>query len=143
MGPPDPWPVWLRRFATAFRAELLRHPALVPLIATRPVATAEGLHEAERIAAALRDAGFGPLAAFHVLNTVTTFVVGHVLAEAGSTPGHIDPDLEALRAGVDPDELPCVADAVRHGLGSPDDHEARFRFALDALTAGFAAAGTA
>ncbi|MBB2745346.1 UNVERIFIED_ORG: AcrR family transcriptional regulator [Microbispora rosea subsp. rosea] len=35
--PVGPWREWLRAFAVAIRRELLAHPALLPLVATRPV----------------------------------------------------------------------------------------------------------
>lgn len=36
-GPAGEWPLRLREFAVAFRAELLRHPGAITLVATRPV----------------------------------------------------------------------------------------------------------
>lgn len=96
------------------------------------------LRVAERIVAALCAAGFSALRAFQILNTVMTFVIGHTLAEAGETPGHEDapPDTAGLGKQLDPAEFPYFSEAIREGLGQPQDHQSRFDFALDALFAG-------
>ncbi|WP_329234623.1 TetR/AcrR family transcriptional regulator C-terminal domain-containing protein [Actinoallomurus sp. NBC_01490] len=127
------WQAMLRGFAAGFRRELLAHPGVVPLVATRPVTTPSALRELETAVAILRAAGFGTREAFHVVNTVATFTTGHCLAEV-DPPGAAPPAL----AGPDPAALPHLAEAVRDGLGTPADHEARFAFALDALIDGFA-----
>jgi hypothetical protein len=82
--------------------------------------------------------GFSPTLSFHIINTVTTFVTGHTLAESGSTPGNeeSDPDMEGLESQLDYFEFPCFSEAIECGLGSPEDHQARFEFGLDALFAG-------
>ncbi|WP_179281071.1 TetR/AcrR family transcriptional regulator C-terminal domain-containing protein [Paenibacillus sp. XY044] len=130
------WPIWLRAFAVSLRGELLRHPRLIPLIATRPVMNLGSLRSVEKVVAALCKAELNPLRAFHIINTVTTFVTGHTLAEAGSTPGHED-FAEELGNRLDHNEFPCISEAIRRGLGSSEDHQARFEFGLDALFAGF------
>ena len=134
------WASWLRAFATAFRRELMRHPNLVALVATRPVMEPRALRSVEKLGSALSEAGFGPQHAFHVLNTVSTFVTGHVLAEAGSPPGHEDSDSDtaSLLNQLNPAEFPCFSAAVASGLGTADDHQARFEFGLNAMLAGFA-----
>ncbi len=134
------WVIWLRDFAVALRRELLLHPRLLPLIATRPAMTPAAMHVVERIAAALCQIGFSPQRAFHVINTITTFVIGHTLAEAGATPGHegeVD-DLAELQERLDSGAFPCFQAAVCSGLGQAEDHQSRFDFALDALFAGMA-----
>lgn len=135
---PVAWQDWLRVLAIVFRRELLLHPRLVPLIATRPVLTPTSMLAVEKMVDVLCTAGFSPLRAFQVLNIVTTFVVGHTLAEAGDTPGHEDaaPDLAGLGDQINPDELPHFSQAILHGLGQPSEHEARFNLALDVLVTG-------
>lgn len=128
--PTGPRTVWLAEFAHTFRAELLRHPSVVPLVATRPVATPDALAAVERAVAALVAEGLAPLRAFQLLNAVTTFVIGHTLAEldpadaAPPTPPH----------GAD--ELPFLAQALAAGLGTQADHDERFALAIAALLAG-------
>ncbi|MFI6445098.1 TetR/AcrR family transcriptional regulator C-terminal domain-containing protein [Kitasatospora sp. NPDC050543] len=129
------WPKALRGFATALRAELLRHPGVIPLVATRPAQSPDALRVVEATAAALGRAGIPPLEALRIINSVSTFVIGHCLAEAATTPGHPEdtpaPDLSPY---------PVLTAALRAGLGTPADHQARFTLALDALLLGLAAA---
>nr|WP_272924047.1 TetR/AcrR family transcriptional regulator C-terminal domain-containing protein [Streptomyces sp. SID3343] len=123
---------WLRDFAFAFRAELLRHPAIVSLVATRPVATPAALASVERAVAALAAEGLAPLRAFQLLNAVTTFVIGHTLAEMD-----VDPSPPLRREAGPALELPCYNEALRAGLGTRADHDERFTLAVAALLAGF------
>ncbi|MGW5689206.1 TetR/AcrR family transcriptional regulator C-terminal domain-containing protein [Nonomuraea sp. NPDC003754] len=131
--PDGPWREWARAFATSFRSALLTHPALLPLLATRPVTTPGGLDMLERAAEALVEEGFSTAEALHVITTLATFVIGQVLAEAGRTPGHDAPD---PAPDTDPARHPVLAQALAAGLGTPEDHRDRFTFALDALLAG-------
>ncbi|MER7467839.1 TetR/AcrR family transcriptional regulator C-terminal domain-containing protein [Streptomyces sp. NPDC097981] len=132
-GPADQWPQRLRSFAVAYRAELLRHPGVIALVATRPVRSAAALRVAEDTAAALGRAGFPPVDALRIVNSVATLVTGHCLAEAASTPGHPEQDTEDA---PDLAGFPVLAAAVAGGLGTPEDHQARFELALDALLDG-------
>ncbi|MEV7182087.1 TetR/AcrR family transcriptional regulator C-terminal domain-containing protein [Kitasatospora sp. NPDC093679] len=130
-GPADAWPERLRDFAAAFRAELLRHPGVIVLVATRPARSAEALRIVEDTAAFLGRAGIAPVDALRIVNSVATLVIGQCLAEAATTPGHPDEPTDA-----DLTALPVLAAAVAGGLGTPEDHRARFDLALDALLAG-------
>ncbi|WP_030197105.1 TetR/AcrR family transcriptional regulator C-terminal domain-containing protein [Streptomyces sp. NRRL S-87] len=135
----DAWPARLHGFAVALRAELLRHPGVIPLVATRPARSAAALRAVEDTAAALAGAGVEPLRALRIVNAVATFVIGHCLAEAATTPGHP----EEADAPLDLADFPTLAAAVAAGLGTPEDHRARFALALDALLGGLAAAPAA
>ncbi|MEV8100667.1 TetR/AcrR family transcriptional regulator C-terminal domain-containing protein [Kitasatospora sp. NPDC085879] len=130
-GPAEAWPQRLREFATAFRTELLRHPGVIVLVATRPARSARALQIVEDTAAALGRAGIGPVDALRMVNSVATLVIGQCLAEAAATPGHPDEP-----ADLDLSALPTLAAAVAGGLGTPEDHQARFDLALDALLTG-------
>lgn len=130
VDPAAGWQAMVREFAGAFRRELLRHPGVVPLAATRPVTTAGALASVEGAVALLRASGFGLREAFHVVNTVATFTTGHCLAEV-DPPGETPPKLPDLGP------FPNFAEAVADGLGTPEDHQARFDFALEALITGF------
>jgi TetR/AcrR family tetracycline transcriptional repressor len=132
VDPEAGWQATLRDFACSFRRELLRHPGVVPLVATHPVTTPDALRALEEAAALLRASGFGLREAFHVINTVGTFTTGHCLAEI-DPPGGTPPGLPDL----DPATVPNVTEAVNDGLGTPQDHQARFDFALEALIDGF------
>ncbi|MEX2983114.1 TetR/AcrR family transcriptional regulator C-terminal domain-containing protein [Streptomyces sp. C36] len=134
-GPAAEWPARLREFAVAFRDELLRHPGVIPLVATRPARSATALRAVEDAAAALGEAGIAPVQALRIVNAVSTLVIGHCLAEAATTPGHPEQPGDDL----DLTAFPTLAEAVAGGLGTPADHQARFDLALDALLTGLQA----
>ncbi|MEV5570794.1 TetR/AcrR family transcriptional regulator C-terminal domain-containing protein [Spirillospora sp. NPDC052269] len=123
---------WIADFARSLRRELLAHPRVVPLLASRPMNTPGGLDMLEEALAALADIGLTPLESLGLLNTVATFTVGHVLAEVPADSEPEAPDLE---------KHPRLAQAVADGLGTPSDHEARFERALTAILTGLAPVG--
>ncbi|MFC5180648.1 TetR/AcrR family transcriptional regulator C-terminal domain-containing protein [Actinomadura harenae] len=129
---PGPGLGWIADFARSLRRELLAHPRVVSLLASRPIGTPGGLDMIEEALASLADIGLTPLESLGLLNTVATFTVGHVLAEVPA--GH-EPELPDL------EKHPRVAQAVADGLGTPSDHEARFERALTAILTGLAPVG--
>lgn len=126
-SPEVPWEEYLRGLAGGLRRVLLRHPQVVPMTATRPVITPAGLATLETALGVLCGAGMSVRRALHVFNAVSTFVLGHVLNEAGQQPVGDFPDLR---------EFPLIARAVEEGAGAADDEE-RFDLAIDALIRGF------
>ncbi|MCH5584412.1 TetR/AcrR family transcriptional regulator C-terminal domain-containing protein [Shimazuella sp. AN120528] len=135
------WDTLLRSCATIFRQELLDHRKLIPLIATRPVMTNQSIEIVEKVIAGICSSGISPIQAFQLLNSITTFVIGHTLAEAGDTEGHEDTpaDTENLIQKIDSAAYPYFHSAIENGLGSPLDHQQRFDLALDAWMIGFSA----
>ncbi|MEV7965529.1 TetR/AcrR family transcriptional regulator C-terminal domain-containing protein [Sphaerisporangium sp. NPDC088356] len=130
------WRRTLRDFAVS-RRELLRHPGVLQLVATRPVTTPDAIRMLEAIVTMLRDAGFGLREAFHLMNTVAMFTTGHCLAEV-DPPG--EPPMTIPE--MDPAEFPNATAAIQDGLGTPEDHQARYDFAIDALSRGFSSTRT-
>jgi AcrR family transcriptional regulator len=133
------WDAALRAFAWSLRATLLRHPGVLPLAVTRPAVTPATLHTVEQGLRMLRAAGFPLGRALDVLNALTVFVVGHAAAEIGTTSAHGSGSAARL-ATLDAEEFPLLVTAAREEEGTDD--EARFRFAVDAMLAGFAVAAT-
>uniref|UniRef100_A0AAU2UZ01 TetR/AcrR family transcriptional regulator C-terminal domain-containing protein n=1 Tax=Streptomyces sp. NBC_00003 TaxID=2903608 RepID=A0AAU2UZ01_9ACTN len=131
----DDWTGWARAFASRLRAELLRHPGVLPLIATRPLSSADDLELMEEWLAALTGAGLALGRAMDVINALATFTVGHTLAEAGRTPGERAdaPDLDDV--APDPERFPLLAEvtATRVGL----DFAERFDRTVDFILAGY------
>ena len=136
-APDTPWTVAMRQTAHALRATLLAHPGMLTVIATRPVNTPTALDLLESGLAILRGQGVRLGRAMDIVNAVSTFVIGHTLAEVGQTPGHegTEPDTDHL--AVDPARYPNFAAALATGAGL--DFEARFGQAVDLLIAGYAA----
>lgn len=77
------WRGYVRHQAKALRRALLAHPNAVPLFATRPAATAASLERLDAHLGVLREAGFSPLEALHVVQCVSALVVGHALWTTG------------------------------------------------------------
>ncbi|PYC79507.1 tetracycline repressor protein class H [Streptomyces tateyamensis] len=131
------WRTALHTYATALRAGLLRHPAVLPLAISRPAATPATLDEVEALLGLLTEAGFPLGRALNMLNSLAVFVIGHATAEARIVVGADEAggaDWIAAQAGG---RYPLLVRAATDGAGT-DDAE-RFAFALDALLLGFEA----
>lgn len=100
------WRTHLRETAHEFRRLALRHPHVVPLLVTRPLATPLGLRPPgtlrvlEQVLDLLIGVGFAPVDALHAARAYLGFLYGHVLTE-----------LQELV--TDPEE---TDDLLRHGL---------------------------
>ncbi|MGX5716715.1 TetR/AcrR family transcriptional regulator C-terminal domain-containing protein [Arthrobacter sp. MAHUQ-56] len=81
------WKAQLRQLAHSLRRQALRHPNVVPLLVTRPLATPLGLRPLgtlrplEQILSLLVAAGFEPADALHVYRAFYGFLYGHILNE--------------------------------------------------------------
>lgn len=84
------WSAGLRAFGVAMRGALLTHPRLIPLVSTRPVSPSAAENLGGDLMAALVEGGFSGRDAEYALQSVAVFVLGHVLAQAGQTPGAAD-----------------------------------------------------
>lgn len=129
------WRAYVRAFAHALRDELLRHPGVLPLVATRPVNSPRAFAAADRLLASLGAAGMRPGLALDLFNALGMFAIGHTLAEIGRPPGHegtAEPD-----NAVDPQAYPHLAAVIAGGEGL--DFDARFAFVVDLLIEGYAA----
>ncbi|GAA2319085.1 TetR/AcrR family transcriptional regulator C-terminal domain-containing protein [Glycomyces scopariae] len=125
------WRGTLLEYARSLRRTLLAHPAVAPLLATRPALTAGTMAAVEAVLATLHEAGFAPAQGLRMVYATIGLVVGQsavVPAASGS---------EAPQ-GVDAAAHPLFAEALAAGGNGPEE---RFEFALTALVAGFAPAG--
>ena len=130
----EPWPDRVRRYATALRAGLLQHPALAPLIATRPVFTAASLSLVEGALDELTALGLADDAALYCVDTLVAFVTGHVLTELSAYEAGLDPNSLASARAMLPEEQYRL---VRRTLGlNPVDRDREFAFGLDLIVAG-------
>ncbi|UNO40854.1 TetR/AcrR family transcriptional regulator C-terminal domain-containing protein [Streptomyces sp. MST-110588] len=144
--PPEPaqvspdvdWRGLLRGYADSLRQALLRHPRMLPLVATRPAVTPATLDAVERGLHVLTAVGFPLGRAVDALNALTLFVVGHTAAEAGIGGGEGGRGSVQWLAGLDSARYPLVVEAARTGAGVDD--AARFDFAVRALLNGFSPA---
>jgi AcrR family transcriptional regulator len=94
------WQNYLQRLAHGFRRIALDHPAVFPLVVTRPPAAPwirpplRSLRWLESFFSVLADAGFGDEAAVVAYRAYTTFLLGHLLLEVSHRSGGITGDDE-------------------------------------------------
>lgn len=133
LEPPRESATWQEVVAThadELHRGLTRHPGSVILFASRPAVTTRTLTIVETLLRVLRDAGFAPRTALHLVYAVAAAVVGQHLAYA-TAPDQPPPDTAGLAA----EGLPVFAEALAAG---PVTVESRLDFTLTALVAGFA-----
>ncbi|MFI6922126.1 TetR/AcrR family transcriptional regulator [Nonomuraea spiralis] len=93
--PQADWPRALAGFATAYRRFLLAHPRAVPLLATHPVDVRLGTELLTGLLARFEAAGVPAADTVNAVQSVAVYVLGHTLAQVGSTAETHDQD--ALR----------------------------------------------
>ena len=132
LGPPEdeslPWIDWLLQVARSYRAALLAHPNLLPLILGRHNRRA-GAAVYDYAAMKLTEAGVPPAYQVTLLNTLEAYATGAVLygltAPAAAWEASLPPDgCEHLRRALRSDAL---------------DEDARFELGCRALLEGLAA----
>ncbi|MEC5201093.1 AcrR family transcriptional regulator [Arthrobacter sp. PL16] len=100
------WQEQLRHAAHDFRALVLQHPHVVPLLVTRPLSTPMGLRPLgalrplEQILAVLSGAGFAPADALHAYRAYYGFLIGHILNELEEFVVNPDEDELGLKLGL-------------------------------------------
>jgi TetR/AcrR family transcriptional regulator, tetracycline repressor protein len=85
-APTGDWRASLRGMASALRAALIRHPSVIPLFATRPVAAPEAMLLVQAAWEGLERAGFSAEDARRVIIVVGVFTLGHLFGEAHGEP---------------------------------------------------------
>lgn len=124
------WREWMRSYADELLATLSAHPAVLPLVISRPAQTPRNHEAMEHALLALEENGFEPSLALHAVYALNGLVIGHaIITAAGVTD-------ESASGPVDAAAYPRFAAASHSGGGAA----ARFEFALGALLDGFAAA---
>ena len=109
------WDERAARMARSLRAVALEHPNCVPLLVTRPFATAPALRPCEAGFEVLAEAGLGPDEALIAFRTIVAYVLGFVMMESNGFFGGVGPDRdpnELLELG-----LPRLAGLAPHLSG--------------------------
>src|SRR5258708_24815099 len=126
-----PWQAVFREVSGAYRALLLRHPHAVPLFAALPLTDPSAAPAAGAVMALLHGAGFDAPTPFNTLATITSYVIGMVQWEVGTSPFR--------PAGTETFVLPADADPylveLMPQLAAGDCDEA-FEFGLDVIVRG-------
>jgi AcrR family transcriptional regulator len=112
--PAREWKRGLRALAGALREAGHRHPALVPLLLSRPAISAESHRPVERMLQILEQAGLQPRERVTASHVITTYVLGFVLSE---TSGRFDSGSVPARdrlAALPEDTFPAHKRAARY-----------------------------
>ncbi len=118
--PESGWQDYLHRLAYGVRRFAVAHPRAFPLVATRPPDAPfvrpplRSLRWVDAFLHALRSAGFTDEAVLYAYRSFTSFLLGHLLLEAGALSAE-DPAVDAL-----PDE-PLPPDAPNRDTADPTD----------------------
>jgi TetR/AcrR family tetracycline transcriptional repressor len=147
LGPANGWQAFLQHVAHAVRQIALDHPALFPLVATRPPAAPwlrpplRSLDLVEDFLAGLVDRGVEDEHAVEVYKVFASFLLGHLLLEVAERGASPSPAGELLDEGdptsdgedaelslADHPTLLRLADRLKH-----HDAEAEFEKAIEAL----------
>jgi AcrR family transcriptional regulator len=109
--PSGDWRKQLRDVHRAMLGPLLDHPNAIELMIGRARFGAAGITRFERILAILRDAGFGPSAAFDAYQSLYLFQLGF-MATARRTPEFraIQVEGAAYLRSLDPTSFPAIAE---------------------------------
>jgi AcrR family transcriptional regulator len=132
----EPWREQLTTTMHRIRDALRRHPRALPIVATRPTFTPPMLTMLERALRTLGAAGFTARETFEILNCLSTFTIGHALAEVGEPVGGETAQGEAAFANADPEQHPLLLHALTSGEVAYQPSET-FEFGLSAMIAAF------
>lgn len=132
---PDEWAELMRAMARGYRALALRHPRVVPLLATRAQTSATALGAIERLTSAIRRARLPDQLAADAPMVLFSFLNGYLLATVRPDPG--DPSATPATPALDPDLYPTLAalSPLQAGFGG----DAEFERMLDGVVLGIAA----
>ena len=108
------WRRDLRDLAHALRAAGHRHPAVFPLLVSRPVTSVAAHRPVETLLAILDRAGISPRGSVHINHVVTTYILGFVVSELSGrfAPGTISASERLARLPAD--DFPAHRRAAKH-----------------------------
>lgn len=137
-GAPGEWRSMLHRVFSDFRSRLLEHPRAVVLIGSRPATSAAMLRLIDDALGRLEAAGLAGVDAMQLIDCLSGYTIGKVLAEAAATVADSTAVAQTL-GGLTPDSHPHVVGALVGGYGA--DPGAQFDRGLTALLDGWRSAG--
>ena len=128
------WQEHLIQLAETTRQGLLSIPNIVPLFATRPTITESSLKQIEQTLKILIQSGFKHFEAFIIFRNINIFVLGHVLAEVGRTPGEPDNQNEPSITKINIDPYPTLKKAGAYKAAL--DFDKGFRLGIESMIKG-------
>lgn len=134
--PGETWRSVLYDVFDGFRSRLLEHPRAVVVIGTRPATTPALLSLIDRLLGRLDDVGLDAGQAMALIDCLSGYTVGKVLAEIAEPVGGPSDTVARALAEVTPASHPRLVSAMASGIGFAPDRE--FELGLRALLAGWA-----
>lgn len=130
-----PWQDIVTDVFHTLRRALLAHPRLVPVIATRPLATPAMIGLTDRVLGELAARGLAPAPAMRLLDCAQAFTIGKLLGEVRRPVGGESSPPEQTFAGLTPQTHPHLVAALMDGYAWQPDEE--FEQGLTALVRGW------
>lgn len=134
--PPDGnagWREFLLAWLHSYRATLLRHPQVLPIVATRPPQDPAVWALLEDALALLTAAGLSLPYAMSAINCAAVFTVGHALAQVGQpVGGESEPGIRRMKEQTA--HLPHLAAALSLGYRPDEEFALGAHALLDGLT---------
>jgi AcrR family transcriptional regulator len=131
--PAGPWRQRLSGLAHAMRGLAHRHPAVIPLLFSRPAVTPDAVRVVDAIYQALLDAGVPPGQVARLERMLSTFVLGYAVSEVGGRFAAGTLGTRERRAQLPGTELPAHQELAAW-LDAPWSWEAEFEADLEDLT---------
>lgn len=137
LAPDHPEPTWqgyLRQTAAGYRAALLAHPNVLPVMLERHARTPQSLDLVQAVIAGLTARGLPLGAAVDLVNVVSMLAISHALTEHRSSGESGPPPLDPVRHAL---LLQVVLDSAGDDPAAEDAR--RFHDAIEALIIGYTA----
>ncbi|MGC3954354.1 MAG: TetR/AcrR family transcriptional regulator C-terminal domain-containing protein [Propionicimonas sp.] len=138
LPPPAPGEGWQEVMVgvfTAFRARLLQHPRAAAIIGTRPSTTPALFRLIEVCLRRLEDAGLSGSDAMQLIDCLSAFTIGKVLAETSEVAGGHSESISVALGSLTPDSHPTLLGALAAGYRFAPEEE--FGRGLRALVGGW------
>ena len=138
LAPAEPGERWqdvLAGVFTAFRTRLLQHPRAVSIIGTRPSVSPAMLRLVEAILQRIETAGLDGRDAMQLIDCLSGFTIGKVLAETSDLAGGHSEHVRAALTSVTPQTHPTLLKALAAGYAFAPEEE--FNRGLRALIDGW------
>lgn len=131
----ETWDELLVAVFTTFRQRLLEHPRAAVIVGTRPSVTPPLLRLVDAVLGRLSASGLEGKDAMQLIDCLSGYTVGKVIAEVGEPLGGVADSVAAAMAGVTPHTHPHLVAVMTSGYAMAPDEE--FDRGLRALVAGW------
>lgn len=122
-APGQTWQRILYEVFAALRARLLQHPRAVVIVGSRPTITPAMLQVVDAALGRLEAAGLPGTEAMQLIDCLSGYTIGKVLAEIGEPLGGVTTSVESAIAGISPETHPHLLGVTAAGYHFAPDEE--------------------